>query len=537
MGNLIRSAAQRFGDQPFLVFPDRRLSFRDVDEQSAELASALLRRGFSKDQRVGLLLPNSPEWVVLFCALSRIGVRVNLLGTLYQPPELSTVIRHSDIDTLFVAPNYRHHDLLGRLEEALKIEQPGDLPCATAPYLRDIWVVGPQAPSWARGTIEQLMQREKAGADAGLLGAVEERVDPSDAALVIFTSGTTGPAKGVIHSHRTAVTASAEIGEDLRQYKVGERFWSSAPFFWLGGLNIGLLAALHCGFEYHVGERSRPSELLAYIEEHRIDYVQVWPWEAAEIRADPAYKTFDGSRMRCGFERNLKDELGNPIERDRGPTLFGMTETFGPHTAVPEGSALPASKRGSSGKAVLGAEHRIVDPVTHEVMAPGAEGELWVRTPALMLGLQKRGRDQTFSPDGFYRTGDRCVIDEDGYVYFRGRVDDLLKVKGANVAAQEVEGVLASHPDVQEAMVLITSGRNGAEELTAVLLGKNETVLNCENIKTWLRSQISSYKVPTNIVQLAHEEITRTVSFKINKPALRKRLEHDHLTQPEAAQS
>ena len=527
---LINRAAELFGDSDFMVLNGKVLTFAEADRRSAAVARRLLALGLQKGGRVGLMLPNTLEWVVLFLGITRAGGVAVLMSTLYKGREISEVARQTDIDTLIVADSYMGHDFVDRVEKAFPLDGlhgPTALYLSEAPHLRRIYVVGDRLPAWAAGGLADL-ESAPANPDDGLLRQIEQAISPADILLIINTSGSTAAPKSVLHTHGTVIRLShAMVG--MRGYKRTDRLWNSAPFFWLGGLNVGIFPVLDVGMAYHIGTQKEPKAILEYVAKNGITFASTWPWEAAAVRKDPDYPTYRDamSNLWHGFENWLNGEDGKPVPDNRIPLLFGMTETFGPYIGECELAPLPTSKAGSIGRPMEGIEIKIVNPETGQDLGADEEGELWVRGYTLMAGYLKRERFDTFTSDGWFPTGDRCRIDSDGWVYTSGRMNDLIKIRGANVAPREVESVLAQRPEVREAIVLTVPDSEGIEQLIAVVILSAGLTVTESSLRDYCRQQLSAYKVPTRIVVRADVDIPRTVSSKVIKRLVRDDLMKD----------
>jgi acyl-CoA synthetase (AMP-forming)/AMP-acid ligase II len=165
-------------------------------------------------------------------------------------------------------------------------------------------------------------------------------------------------------------------------------------------------------------------------------------------------------------------------------------------------------------------ERKIVDPETGADLPIGAWGELCLRNhDAMMLGFYRKERLEAFDRDGWYHTGDRCMLNDEGYLFFSGRLSDMIKVSGANVSPREVEEVLMAEPDIAEAAVLAITDDLG-DSLVAAVIPREGYSLEEEELKGRLKKQLSSYKVPRRFVILRPDEVPRTVSDKVRKPVL-----------------
>ena len=430
-----RRAATEFGDRDLLITPAERLTFADADARSRVLARRLLAAGIGKGTRVGLHFGYSPEFVVAFLAVTRIGALAAPLSTSYTPAELRVALRRADVDTLLVAPRVGGRDELQVVEEALpELRGAGAaarLRCTAAPYLRHVWVLGPSTQTWARAVGEE-DDCEEVGDE--ILERAEAEVSPADLLVLIQTSGSTAEPKGVLHTHGAAFRKTMDgIGS-------GPTFLSM-PFFWVGGL-LALCAALQGGTTLVCQERFDPSEALDLIEEHRVTLVASWFTVTDALRSHPSVS---GRDLSC-IPMLTMDPRAFPYA-----TPLGMTETLGPHMTFPHpdhGMNPPPGLWGSNGITAPYFEHMLVEPETGEPIDGDGEGELCVRGYAVAAGMYKREREEMFDADGWFHTGDR-VARREGLWWFVGRTTEMIKVRGANVAPAGGRGGAGDAPERQ----------------------------------------------------------------------------------------
>ncbi|MDE0061611.1 MAG: AMP-binding protein, partial [Gammaproteobacteria bacterium] len=254
------------GNQVLASDSRRSLTYRQAEEESRELALGLLASSVGKGTRVGLLMANSPDWIVAWFAALRVGALVTGVSTFCKPPELARVLKLADIDTLLMQDNYLRHNYVQNMERALPglaSVRGGPLRLTGAPYLRSVWVWGGAKPDWARGNPEDLraLGREASGLSAEFLAEAEAQVSPADLAVVIFTSGSTAQPKGVIHSHGTVVRHAYTM-YDYAECAPGTRILVLTPFFWIGGMLTTLLNTMIGGAELICPERPDPEFIL-----------------------------------------------------------------------------------------------------------------------------------------------------------------------------------------------------------------------------------------------------------------------------------
>jgi acyl-CoA synthetase (AMP-forming)/AMP-acid ligase II len=476
---LARQAAER-GSQAMLVHDDEVLTYAALDDRSRARAAELVAAGAAKGDRVGILLPNGIDWVVEALAVARIGAVLVPLSTLLRPPELEAQLRTAAVAHLIGGPPFRGRDHLAELEPL----RPG------LPTLRHVWRVddppGPRAPE-------------------AIVDALGAAARPGDDLVVLFTSGSRGAPKGTIHTHAGALRATAS-GLEARRIGAGDRLYIPMPFFWTGGFAGGLLSVLIAGATLLSESDPTPAGTITFLQAQRATLFRGWPDQAARIAADPAFASADLSLLKPG---SLDAVLPPALRAAPGAraNLFGMTETFGPYCGSRLDLDLPPSAHGSCGKPFEGTEARIVDD------------EVQVRGPNIMRGICGRFRSTVFTADGWYPTGDLGELDADGYLSYRGRTDDMVKVSGATVYPTEVEAALRALAAVRLAHVTDVPGTDGAPVIAAaVLLADGFTLEDVERI---LRATLSSFKVPRRWLALASaDEVPMLASGKVDKNAL-----------------
>jgi acyl-CoA synthetase (AMP-forming)/AMP-acid ligase II len=523
IGELIHRGVARWGDQPLLIHDGVVHTWHDVDAASAELAKRLIALGATKGSRVGLLMPNSADWVIAFLAATRIGAMASLISTFLQASELANALARGDVQILLCVDRYLSHDYLARLDQLPGISDAVDteLYLPRHPYLRRIVVWGGDTRPWAeRGDHPPIGGRM---VDDQMIANAEAAVSPADLLLTIWTSGTTADPKGVMHTHGSVlryIHALRQIGRG--DVYPGEHAYAAMPFFWLGGLNTVLLPALVGGGVVVTTSEVTASSVLDVLIANDVTRVAGWMGPMVELVRTAGQRGIDISGIRGLAVPQTID--GTPIPTSRRGNALGMTETFGPHSAEIATAALPPGKESAMGRGVPGCERQIVDPVTGAPMAVGEIGELRVRSLGMMAGYYNRERRDCFDADGWFRTGDRCSIDADGYLFFHGRESELIKTSGANVSPREVESVLQAWPEIAEAMVFGIADEVRGEAVVAAVIPAEGADLDEASVRARLREEVSHYKVPQQVVIVAAADVPRTDSGKPRKAALRDRL-------------
>jgi acyl-CoA synthetase (AMP-forming)/AMP-acid ligase II len=525
---LLRDASMRFAKREYMVLGERRVTFADAERTSAEWARGLLSLGLGKGTRVGILMPNDPDWVLAFLAAGRIGALTVTLSTLFQPPEISWGVRHNDIDTLLVAARYLSNDYLDKLEQAL----PGldshmapELYLPEHPYLRRIIVWGECDRPWALRGPQALSEAAaaKPQVDEGFLAAIEAGVSPADLLLTICTSGTSAAPKSVIHTHGSALRA-VHLFTGYQDLLPDDRTYSGQAFFWIGGQNSGLLPPLFVGSCLCLAQTPRPADVVDVIRSEQVTRLSLWPAQAVGIAEHVAQERLDLPSVRSGYGEP-RDEHGQVIPPDRRPGgWLGMTESFGMHSLDRRPFATLPGKGGTWGRSLPGVERAVVDPETKRRLSAGEIGELYIRGHTLMQGYYKVEREAIFTRGGWFPTGDLVSIDEDDYLRFHGRNSELIKTAGANVSPSEVERTLTAQPGVREAIVFGLPDPVKGEIVFAVAVPFADCTLDPNALRETLRQRLSAYKVPQQIIVMPFDEVPRTGSDKVFKRALTERL-------------
>ena len=530
VGGWIRARAARDPGRVFIVKDAVQLDFGEADRRSRRIACGLLAAGAGKGTRVGVLLPNGPDWVLAWLAAGRIGALVVPFNTFYQARELGYVLRHADVHTLLTAARFLHHDYLERLERCapeLAGHGPAPLRVRSHPYLREVrvWESDGRERPWTAGgaaALEALAEATPA-CDEAFLAEVEREVRPSDPLVVIYSSGSTADPKGAVHTHGTVLRHAHNLNQ-FRDLSPEDRIYSPMPFFWVGGLCFTLVSAMQVGARLYCQDVFEPGQTLDLIERERITMVAGWPHFGKAMSEHPSFRQRDLSSIRGGNLYDLLPEGSRPPDPELRSNSLGMTETCGPHTFDRMDLELPEKLRGSFGRAVPGVSHKIIDPETGRTLGPGEFGEICARGYSVMQGLYKVEREDAFDADGFYHTGDAGFFDAEGHLFFEGRLGEMIKTGGANVAPREIELVLATMPEVLAAHAVGIPHPSRGENVALAVVLRDGARLDRDTLHARLKEELSAYKLPRHYFFVSSEEIPMTDSGKLDRRRLRETL-------------
>ncbi|MBW8780366.1 MAG: acyl--CoA ligase [Verrucomicrobia bacterium] len=490
----------RFADRDCVVTDVDRLTYREVDERSRALAKRLLAHGAGKGAHIGGHFPYGTDWIVSWLAVTRIGAVYMPFSTAFKPGELRKALRHGDVALLLAPRSLFGSDHRGFVTDAvpgLADRAPGPLHLAELPYLRDVW----------------FDLDDSAGADISdeLLDAVESEVSPADVAITIYTSGTTSEPKGVLHTHGALVRKGAQLAA-LQAWTADDRIFCGMPFFWVGGVGMTVVPSLHVGAALLCIDRTEPIRSLDLMQREAATKLTGWPGVIGPITTDPT-----------AADRGIP-ALHRPLSLvGARHSSLGMTETIASYTyATPEQQAvpLPEGHTGSMGWIIDGAEVRIADPDTLEPLADGEEGAILVRGYFVMQGMVKREREDVFTPDGFYNTGDKGYLLGDN-LYLKGRLTEMIKTSGNNVAPPEVEAVLRSFPEVKDAHVLGVPDAERGELVAALVIPADGADPDPDDLRERARAELSNFKVPRVVVLAREDELPWLATGKPDRLAIR----------------
>jgi fatty-acyl-CoA synthase len=510
---LLDSAAARYPSNEAFISARRRATYGELRDDSIAIGRGLAALGVGRGTRVGLLMPNRAEWIATAFGVWRCGGILVPLSTLVRPRELAHGLRSADVEVLLAVRRFLRHDYAAMLAEIAPQGSGAPAPVfdAALPALRRVlWLADEPAD----------VVRALAAPGVTLGGewpaALTARVAPADPATVTFTSGTTAEPKGAVHVHRALCRAARDVGAILG-IDASDRTWGYLPFFFNAGLVAVALATLARGAAVVATEVFEAAEALRLLEAERCTVFFGWPHQAEALIQHPRFASTTLA-LHKGVGANVPWAARLYPPDHRAVATWGMTETGPMYTAWP--STAPLDLRASShGAPVAGRELRICDPESGAPVAVATAGEICVRGPTLFSHYDGCAPRDCFDADGFFHTGDLGRLDERGALHFLGRIKDVIKTAGANVAAAEVEATLLRHPAVGAAHVVpVPAGARGEDVAAFVVAARPvepaELIEHC-------RGELASYKVPRHLWLRREDELPLRGSGKVDKAVLR----------------
>lgn len=498
--HLAQGGAERYGDAPAILENDERWSYRQLYEQIRIAASAMLKIGITRGDRVAIWAPNRREWIVAAIAGQLAGAAIVPLNTRLKGGEASDLLRRTSAKMLFT------------VKEFLGTDYPAMIADERIPALQQTVCFDRDWDSFiGEGNANDRQ------VDAALAACTAD--DISD---IMFTSGTTGVPKGVLTTHSRIIPMFANWTKlvDLRE---GDPYLIINPFFHSFGFKAGFVAAMIVGALVVPMAIFDVKQVIKHIEQDRIAFIPGPPTIYQSLLAELDGATFDHTSLRSAMTgaasvpplliRRMVDELGF----DRVLTAYGMTECTN-ITACQPGDA-PELVAHSCGKAIPGMEVIIADDDGQEV-AQGETGEIFVRGYGVMLGYldDPEATAETIDGEGWLHTGDVGTMDDNGYVRITDRKKDMFISGGFNCYPAEVEKLLAAHPAIEMVAVIGVPDERMGEIGKAFVVLKRGAELDEAGLIAWARENMANYKAPRKAEFL--DALPQTASGKIMKREL-----------------
>ncbi|MCW3001027.1 MAG: AMP-binding protein [Conexibacter sp.] len=523
-GELVRDAARRSPDVEALVFSAERLTYAELRDRAERRARELSALGVGPGDHVGVLMPNDPAIVELFAASALVGATLVPINTRFKVRELRHVITDARLKALFTTDEIDEHvNFTTLLHEALPglagAADPAALALDAAPDLRAVVLCG------ERGAPGILSGSELRALGDGAAAPATATAGPDDVALLLYTSGTTAHPKGCMLSHRAVMLDAQGIAERFA-IPAEERWWDPLPMFHAGALLL-MTGCFVAGATFISMPRFDLDEAFALIEQEKPSVLYpLFPTITLTLQHDPRFAALDRSGWRVVVNVGPHDVQRQIQEAYAPATLmsaYGITELCGTVVFTSLDDPLEARVQ-TCGQPLPGFELKVVDPDTGAELEAGQRGELLGRGPSRFLGYY-RHEDLTrevIDEDGFFHTGDLCSLDADGRVCFHGRLKDMLKVGGENVAAVEIESFLATHPAVKMAQVVGVPDPRLLEVPAAFIELAPGAAATEPEIIAFCKGSIAGFKVP-RVVRFVDEwpmSATKVQKFRLRDALL-----------------
>jgi acyl-CoA synthetase (AMP-forming)/AMP-acid ligase II len=506
LADVFEAAAARAPERLLAVGGERRLSYAQLGREAEALAAAFADLGIEAGDTIAVNLPNRPEWIATAVAAARLGAVLVPVNPGLGHHELAYQLRHAEASLVVSAESHGGRDFVELFDELV----------ADLPDVQYLVAVG-SGDYWYDDRV--FPYRDLVSKGARLAAPAAPR-DADALFAILYTSGTMGKPKGVCLTHRNVFATAAAVNEVLG---LSERdvVLAAVPFFTIFGTSV-LAGALVAGGTLVLDEGSDAAATVELMARERVTVCHGVPTLFHLLVRERGFAREALPQLRTGIV------AGSPVPHDLLAVLrrtcdveiaYGLTET-GPTVTITRPDDTPVHRAETVGRALPGVELKIVDVTSGELHGVEAVGELAVRGPNVMTGYHRMPAEtrRSFTPEGFFLTGDLAMLEADGYVRIVGRRKEMIIRGGYNIYPREVEDVLRAHPGVEEVCVVGIPHEVLGEAVCACVVPTEGAILRGEDITEFARRQMADYKVP-DLVRF-FDALPLTASGKVKRREL-----------------
>lgn len=528
LGDLLDGQASARPDHLAMVFPGERVTYAELAERADADARALLGLGVQPGDKVGILMPSVAEFVALMFGAAKVGAVPVLMNARFKSRELRHVIGNGDLTLVLTSTSVAAAvDFPGLLLEAVPDAAAGDRAGTSAaaglPHLRHLVLVDDDARPGFMGAAEFRQAAE--GVASTEVAERQSQVQTSDVALIMYTSGTTASPKGAMLCHDALVRQGHLVAHTRFSLTERDVVWTPLPLFHIGGMSYVLTCIVAGCTCVHAGHFQVDVAMGQLVDERCTVALPAFETMWLQVLDHPECSEQALAELRLVLAVGIPERLQLMQERlPHAPmvTTFGGTESTS-HLSIALPDDPPETRLTTGGHPLAGIEVRIVDPETGLDVTPGVSGEIVYRGWNRFLGYYNEPEltAEVIDADGWFRSGDIGTMDNDGRVSYVGRIKDMLKVGGENVAAAEIEGFLVDHPAVQIVQVVSAPDARYTEVPAAFVELKAGAAATETELIDHCRGKIATFKVPRYVRFVDEWPMSGT---KIKKYELRERI-------------
>ncbi|MDM5358576.1 AMP-binding protein [Peribacillus sp. ACCC06369] len=507
----LNDAIVKHPDKIAIIDKKSSFTYKQLGKLVDRIALGLLHIGLGKGDVVSVQLPNWNEFIILHYAVTRIGAISNPLIPIYRDREIGYMVGMAESKMIVVPDYFRgfyYPDMIERLSHQW-------------PSMKHIYVIGDKAPKGMKLFSSLFEEPWEDRMDSSILDEITH--DPNDVTEIIFTSGTTGSPKGVMHTHNT-LCISTDYWIDHLHLTSDDVLFMASTFAHQTGFGYGVRLPTHIGGTGVYQDIWNPREFIEWVEKEKITFTAgATPFLQDTIQME-GIESYDLNSLRvfvalgAPIPRHLVKEA---VEKVPFKILSGWGQTEDGLVTLTRLEDLEEKLTNTDGIPFPGMELKVVD-LEGELCAPNIEGSLLVRGPALFVGYFKR-IDDTLAEysDGWFITGDRAFIDEDGYIRISGRNKDIIIRGGENIPVAYVENVLYEHPDISSAQVIAVPDSRLQEKACACISMKmGKSPITMDSMQEFLSEKGLAKQYWPEFLEIM-DDFPRTASGKIQKFRLR----------------
>ncbi|HEX7857990.1 MAG TPA: class I adenylate-forming enzyme family protein [Sphingobium sp.] len=529
LGGYVREIKERYGPRDAAVFrlgdTVETWTYNDLWDRSVEVARALIASGVVKGARVGIIATNRLEFLSCVFGTGLAGGIAVPISTFFTPTEMETVLKMAAPVVVLAERNVLKKDfpnMLAELEPSLATAEPGKIASTKFPFLRHVAIINGED---GFGAVEGWSAWRARGQSVSpdLVDATAAAVAPSDPGVLLFSSGSTGKAKGILSANRGVCL---QMWRWARWYNTAAdappRTWSANGFFWSGNFASAMGATLSAGGTLILQRWFDAKEALWLMEVEKASMPIAWPHQWAQLIAEPTYATTNLSSFKYVDMTTPLAAHPTVTSTWREPgAAYGNTETFTLITVFGSGTPQETINK-SHGVPTAGSTIKIVDPMTGHIVPVGERGEIAVKGPSVMMGYAGIPVDESLDDEGYLRTNDGGYVDMEGRLYWEGRLNDIIKTGGANVSPLEIDEVIRGYEGVKVSQTVGVPDELLGELVVTCIVPHQGANLTEEGIRAFAKEKLASYKLPRRVLFFAENEVALTGTAKIKTADLRK---------------
>ncbi|MBC2744518.1 MAG: long-chain-fatty-acid--CoA ligase, partial [Desulfosarcina sp.] len=497
LGTYLDTAVQRYTDHPYLQFYDQTVTYGEFGKQVNILANALKRQGFEKGDFVHVLVQNSPQTLVAYFAIQKIGAVAGPVNSWWKAPEVQYLLNDSKGRGLIIGDQYLPilDEIKGNCPHLEKIIEVGEKPRPEHTAFADLLAEGDDTPVTCQENAE-------------------------DTAYIFYTSGTTGNPKGVLLSHKNVL---ADVEGVTRALNLEENMTALIflPLFHVNAM-LSCTFALGIGLQIVLRRQFSASEFWEVVDRYKVNFWSAVPAVYQILLSDPTRQKYDLSSLQFGIcgaaplteatMKTFQETFGIPIVEGYGLTEATCVSTINPRDGV--------RKIGSIGIPLPGQDVKILAEDGSECKR-GEAGEICIGGDVVMKGYFNRPEETAETiVDGYLHTGDVGIMDEDGYIFIVDRIKDMIIRGGENIYPKEIDNLLATYPMIQEAATVGVPDDTMGEEVKVFIIPLDDELTE-EDVIAFCKKNLAKFKVP-KYVEILEDDFPRSPIGKVLKKDLRK---------------
>jgi fatty-acyl-CoA synthase len=516
IGDLLDQRAGELPNQEALVYSgypefgealNIRWSYEEYRDRANAAAKGLLALGLKRGDHIAVWAANLPEWVLLQMAAAKAGLVLVTINPVLRAQEVEYILKQGDVQVLVFMAQVRDHDCLATIRSMTTPgAHNGEVTSERLPRLRSASLVGmPPAGLLEQEGWRPTLFREVVASGATISdAALAERqvsVQPSDPAMLLYTSGTTGAPKGALLTQRGLVNNAVGLAHQVGLVE-GDRFCTPMPFFHAMGCVLSVLGALAAGCVLHPLLAFDPLKAMQIVSRERCTGLVAVPTMLLAILHHPQFGDYDltslrivgsgGAPVPVALMEQVKARMGADIGIG-----FGQTEGSCAVSLTPPGDPFEL-KATTVGIPLPHVEVKIIDPASGQVVPCGERGELCLRGYLVMAGYYQMPERtaETIDAEGWLHTGDLATMNAQGYLNIVGRLKEMVIRGGENLFPAEIEAFLLRHPQVADVAVLGVPDAYFGEELLAAVRSKDGAALTEADLRAFCQGHLSHQKIP-----------------------------------------